>query len=305
MTFAATANSIIHAGGRPVLVDVQRDTMNIEADRIESSVTERTRAILPVHFAGRPCDMDRIMKIADRHDLLVIEDAAHCIEGWYRGRKIGTIGHATCFSFYVTKNLTSVEGGMVTTGSDEWAGKIKMFALHGMTEDAWARYSDSGFKHYEVVAPGFKYNMTDMQAAIGIHQLDRLEDRLRTREKIWAIYDDAFRDLPVTTPAPPDPDTVHARHLYPLLVRLEDLRVGRDQVLEALQAENIGCGVHYRALHLHPYYRELLGCSPDDFPNATFISERTISIPFSAKLTDSDVEDVVSAVAKVLTAYSE
>ncbi|MGH2662616.1 MAG: DegT/DnrJ/EryC1/StrS family aminotransferase [Actinomycetota bacterium] len=303
MTFAATANAIVHVGARPVFVDVQKQTMNIDPDLIEAAITDRTRAVVPVHFAGRPCPMDRITDIAQQNRLLLVEDAAHCIEGWHQGRKIGTIGDLTCFSFYVTKNLTTVEGGMVTTDDEERAGRIKMFALHGMTKDAWARYSDEGFRHYEVVAPGFKYNMTDIQASIGLHQLERLQAGLETREKIWHRYDDAFRDLPILLPEPPSPDMAHARHLYTLLVDLERLSVGRDQVLDALQAENIGCGVHYRAVHLHPFYRETLQLAPGDLPNASWISDRILSIPLSAKLTDQDVDDTIGAVVKVLTAY--
>src|SRR5262249_12402395 len=210
MTFCATANTILHAGATPVFVDVDRRTMNIDPDLIEQAVTSRTRAIVPVHFGGRPCEMDAIMEIARKHDLVVIEDAAHCIEGIYKGMKVGNIGDITCFSFYVTKNIVTGEGGMVTTNHEEWADKIKMYALHGMSKDAWKRYSDEGFKHYQVVFPGFKYNMMDIQASIGIHQLERVEKYLKRREEIWARYDHAFAGLPVITPAPPAVGTTHA-----------------------------------------------------------------------------------------------
>lgn len=304
ITFAATANAIIHVGARPVFVDVHRDTMNIDPEQIESAITPQTKAIIPVHFAGRPCEMDSIIRLADEHEVLIIEDAAHCIEGWYRGGKIGAIGDMTCFSFYVTKNITTGEGGMVTTANDEWAAKIKMSALHGLNADAWRRYSDKGFKHYQVNVPGFKYNMTDIQASLGIHQLPRIEGHLRRREEIWQAYDDAFADLPVFLIPAPEPETVHGRHLYTLLVDVDNMAVSRDDVLQALHAENIGCGIHYLGLHLHNYYREAFQVGPEDFPNATFISERTISIPHSAKLNDRDVDDVISGVRKVLTAYA-
>jgi dTDP-4-amino-4,6-dideoxygalactose transaminase len=300
MTFCATANTVLHAGGRPVFADVDRRTMNIDPQRVEDAITPRTRAIVPVHFAGRPCDMDALMDIARRHDLMVIEDAAHCIEGLYKGRKIGSIGDMTCFSFYVTKNIVTGEGGMVTTNRDVWADKVKMYGLHGMNKDAWKRYSDEGFKHYQVVFPGFKYNMMDIQAAIGLHQLRKVEPFLSRRETVWETYDRAFAGLPVFVPEPAEPDTRHARHLYTLLLDLERLPVGRDEFQQRLHRRNIGTGIHFTALHLHEYYRKTFGYKPDDFPNARWISERTISLPLSAKLTDEDVDDVVAAVREEL-----
>jgi len=299
-TFAATANAIVHTGATPVFVDVDRRTQNINPELIEPAITGRTRAILPVHFAGRPCDMDPISNAARRHGLLVIEDAAHAIESIYRGRHAGTLGDAGCFSFYVTKNLVTGEGGMVTTDHDAWAEKIQTYGLHGMSRGAWRRYSDSGFVHYQVLYPGFKYNMTDMQAALGIHQLRRLARYAQRRRQIWERYDAAFADLPAETPAPEEPDTVHARHLYTLLLELPKLRASRDAVVEQLKAEGIGTGIHFVSLHLHPYYRDRFGYAPHDFPGAREISERTISLPMSARLADRDVEDVVAAVRKVL-----
>jgi dTDP-4-amino-4,6-dideoxygalactose transaminase len=299
MTFCATANAIQHAGARPVFVDVDPDTMNLDPAAVASAITPRTRAIVPVHLAGRPCPMDDILALARRHGLLVIEDAAHCIEGRYRGRKIGAISPLTCFSFYVTKNMTTGEGGMVTTESDELAARLKMYALHGMSADAWHRFSDKGYKHYQVVFPGFKYNMTDMQAALGLHQIGRLEDHLRRRNEIWRRYDESFADLPVRLPAAAEPNTVHARHLYTLRV-LPCSGRERDDVLQELHGLGVGTGVHYTALHLHPYYREKLGYRPGMFPHAERIGTTTLSLPLSAKLTDADVEHVVSAVRKVL-----
>jgi dTDP-4-amino-4,6-dideoxygalactose transaminase len=300
LTFCATANAVIHAGAKPVFVDVEKNTMNIDPEKIEDAITPQTKAIVPVHFAGRPCNMDRIGEIAKKHDLCVIEDAAHCTEGWYRGQKVGNIGDMTCFSFYVTKNIVTGEGGMVTTNREEWADKIKMYALHGMSKDAWKRYSDEGFKHYQIMYPGFKYNMMDIQASLGIHQMKRIEKYHKRREDIWRKYDQAFADLPVTIPDPPEPDTVHARHLYTLLVDVDRIELTRDDVQQRLHDMNIGTGIHFISLHLHKYYKERFGFKPEAFPNAKFISDRTISIPLSAKLTDEDVKDVMNAVCKAL-----
>ena len=300
MTFAATANVILHAGAQPVFVDVRMPSMTIDVDQIEEKITPKTRAILPVHFAGRPCDMDAILDIARRHHLLVLEDAAHAVESVYHGKKIGNIGDATGFSFYVTKNIVTGEGGMVTTNNDEWADKIQTYGLHGMSKGAWRRFSDEGYKHYAVIYPGYKYNMMDLQVAIGMHQIKRVDRYLGIRERIWRRYDEAFAGLPVQIPAPPEPDTVHARHLYTLLLDIDKIGITRDGFQQKLYEMNIGTGIHFISLHLHPYYRETFGYQSEDFPNATYISERTISLPLSAKLTDEDVEDVIVAVKESL-----
>ncbi|MCX6555335.1 MAG: DegT/DnrJ/EryC1/StrS family aminotransferase [Candidatus Aminicenantes bacterium] len=301
MTFAATANAVIHAGGRPVLADCRRETMNIDPQGIERKITKKTRAIIPVHFAGRPCEMDAICDIARRHNLDIVEDCAHAIEAEFKGKKVGRFGALGCYSFYVTKNIVTGEGGMVVTNRSEYADKIKVLALHGMSKDAWKRYSDEGFKHYQVVYAGFKYNMTDLQASLGIHQLPRIERYWCRREKIWRAYDDAFRELPVFLPAPVTSGMKHARHLYTLLLDTERLRISRDRFLERMTRENIGIGVHYIALHLHPYYRRTYGYKPGDFPNAKWISERTVSLPLSPKLSDEDVADVIAAVRGILS----
>ena len=298
MTFCATVNTIIHAGATPVLVDCDRETQLIDPQRIEDAITPKTRAIVPVHLAGRPCDMDAISDIAQRHNLVVIEDAAHAIESVYKGRKIGNISHLTCFSFYVTKNVVTGEGGMVTTNNPDFADKIKMYGLHGMSRDAWKRFSDEGYKHYQVVFPGFKYNMMDLQAAIGIHQLERVEQNLERRNQIWQIYNEAFADLPVDLPAADQPATIHARHLYTLMIDRARCGVTRDEFMQELHEPNIGTGVHYVGVHLHPYYQERFGYSPESFPNTTWLSERTVSIPLSPSLSNSDVEDVIDAVRR-------
>ncbi len=304
LTFVATANSILHVGGRVVFADVDRRTMNLDPAAVAARITPRTRVILPVHFAGRAADMTAIEALARPRGIKILEDAAHAVEASHRGRKIGTIGDCTVFSFYVNKNMITVEGGMVTTKDDELASWVKIAGLHGMSKDAWKRFGDSGYKHYFVHFPGFKYNMTDMQAAIGIHQLRRVEEGWNRRREIWARYTEAFAGLPAILPAPVDPQDRHALHLFTILVDLEKVKVPRDRVLEALQAENVGVGVHYTAVHLHPYYRETFGHAPGDFPNAEYIADRTISIPFSTKLTDGDVDDVIRAVRKVLRAYA-
>lgn len=296
MTFCATVNAIIHSGATPVLVDCNRDTQLIDPQRIEDAITSKTRAILPVHFGGRPCNMDAIIDIAGRHDLIVVEDAAHATEARYKGSKIGTIGHMTCFSFYVTKNVITGEGGMVSTDNPDYADKIKVYGLHGMSRDAWKRFSDDGYKHYQVVVPGFKYNMMDIQAALGIHQLKRVEQNLRRREEIWHIYDQAFSTLPLGLPLPAEPDTAHARHLYTIIVDEQEAGISRDAFVNRLHEQSIGTGVHYVGVHLHDYYRHRFGYRSNDFPNATWISERTVSVPLSPRLTDLDRDQVIEAV---------
>lgn len=300
MTFCATVNSIVHTGATPVLVDCDRETQLIDPQRIEDAITPKTRALVPVHLCGRPCNMDAITELAKRHDLVVVEDAAHAIETVYKGRKIGTISQLTCFSFYVTKNVVTGEGGMVTTNNLDFADKIKMYGLHGMSRDAWKRFSDDGYKHYQVIFPGFKYNMMDIQAAIGLHQMERVEENWRRRDEIWQRYNQAFADLPVDLPAPDEPGTLHARHLYTLMIDEARCGMSRDHFMQKLHQRQIGTGVHYLGVHLHPYYRDRFGYTEADFPNATWLSERTVSIPLSPKLTDEDIEDVIEAVHSVL-----
>ena len=300
MTFAATVNAIIHAGAKPVLADVDPVTMNIDPAAVAAAVTGRTRAVVPVHFAGRPCEMDELLAVAAAHDLAVIEDCAHAIETTYHGRAAGTFGDFGCFSFYVTKNVVTGEGGMVLTSSEDHAARIKVLALHGMSKDAWKRFSDEGYRHYLVTEAGYKYNMMDIQAAIGIHQLARVEAAWRRRAAIWDEYLRAFADLPLGLPAAPAPDTRHAYHLFTVLVDEERAGLSRDAFLDAMTAENVGVGVHYLRIPEHPFYRERFGWRPDDFPQAQRIGRRTVSLPLSPALSDDDVADVVAAVRKVL-----
>lgn len=305
MTFAATANTVIHAGGVPVLADVDRRTMCLDVEDAAQRITSRTRALLPVHFAGRACNMDPLLALARKHGLSVIEDCAHAIETLYHGKHVGTFGDFGAFSFYATKNVVTGEGGMVTTANAEFASRIKMMGLHGLSGDAWKRFSDAGFKHYEVVAPGFKYNMMDLQASLGMHQLARVEENLLRRQQVWVQYDEAFADLPVFLNPPEEENTRHARHLYTLILDIDKLRADRDEIQAALHKQNIGTGIHYRALHLHRYYKETFGYREGDLPNAEWISARTLSLPLSPKLTDEDVEDVVVAVRSTLRYFEK
>jgi dTDP-4-amino-4,6-dideoxygalactose transaminase len=292
-------NAIIHSGATPVLADVDPRTMNIDPAEVERRLTPRTRAILPVHFAGRPCRLEALGAIVDRHGLRLIEDCAHAIEAEYHGRSAGTFGDFGCFSFYVTKNIVTGEGGMVLCRREEDANRVKTLALHGMSRDAWRRFSDSGYKHYQVVECGFKYNMMDLQAAIGIHQLARVEPYWRRRREIWERYREAFAALPLTLPAPEEPNTRHARHLFTVLVDEARTGVSRDAFLEAMTANRIGVGVHYLSIPEHPYYQQAFGWRPEDYPNAMGIGRQTVSLPLSARLADSDVGEVIAAVRRI------
>jgi dTDP-4-amino-4,6-dideoxygalactose transaminase len=300
LTFCATVNAIIHAGATPVLADVDPVTMNIDPADVTRKLTGRTKALVPVHFAGRPCDMNSLCGLAERQGMRMIEDCAHAIETVYRGRKAGTFGDFGCFSFYVTKNVVTGEGGMVLTRREEDLARIKVLALHGMSKDAWKRFSDEGYKHYQVVDAGFKYNMMDIQAAIGIHQLERVEANWQRRQEIWQRYDEAFAGLPITRPAAPEPDTRHAYHLYTLLIDERTARTSRDHFLDSMTRRNIGVGVHYLSIPEHPYYQEVFGWRPENFPNAMRIGRQTVSIPLSARLSNSDVEDVIAAVRSIV-----
>ena len=301
MTFCATVNAIIHAGATPVIVDIDPATYNIDIDQLEQRITARTRAILPVHFAGRPCDMDRISALVDQHDLVLVEDCAHAIETEWRGKPAGTFGDFGCFSFYVTKNVITGEGGMVISRSAEQIDRIKILALHGMTKDAWKRFGDEGYKHYEVVSAGFKYNMMDLQAALGIHQLRSVEKNWLRRQAIWDQYQQAFADLPVGRPQDPAADTRHAYHLYTLEIDEATCGMSRDAMLQKLNDVGIGTGVHYRSLAQQPFYQEAYGWNPDEYPVSTAFGDRTISLPLGPGLQDRDVERVVDAVTAGLS----
>ena len=299
MTFCATVNAIIHSGATPVLADIDIRTGNIDPADIEHRINPRTRAILPVHYAGLPCNMSAIMDIARKHGLIVVEDCAHAIEAEYKGQKCGTIGDFGCFSFYVTKNITTAEGGMVISKNPEHADKIKTLSLHGMSHDAWHRFSDSGYKHYFVTGAGFKYNMTDLQAAIGIHQLSRIEQSWLCRREIWAYYQHALTYLPILLPATlPDSTSKHAYHLFP--IRLEEPTCSnRNKFIDELTKKNIGVGVHYTSIPEHPYYQQHFSWHPEDYPHSFAFSGSTFSIPLSAKLTDAEKNKIVLSVRDI------
>jgi dTDP-4-amino-4,6-dideoxygalactose transaminase len=300
LTFCATVNTIIHAGAKPVLVDVDPATFNIDPQQVAAKITSRTRAIVPVHFAGRACDMDALVTIAQRHGLMIIEDCAHAVETTYKGKQAGTFGSFGCFSFYVTKNMTTGEGGMILTTEEKHADRLKILALHGMSKDAWQRFSDAGYKHYYVVECGYKYNMMDIQAAIGIHQLRRIQKNWQCRKEIWATYQKEFAGLPLTLPAEPEEGTRHAYHLYTVLIDPKRTNLTRDQFIADMTTENIGVGVHYQSIPVHPYYQERFGWRLEDYPHSVRIGQQTVSLPLSPKLTDHDVADVIRAVHKVL-----
>jgi perosamine synthetase len=300
MTFTATAAVIEHLGARPVFADCAPETLNIDPAEIQRRLSPRTRAILPVHFAGQACDMDAIGAIARDHGVPVIEDAAHAIPTRHRGRMVGTLSDVTCFSFYATKNVTTGEGGMVVTDRDDIAERMRLMHLHGMSKDAWKRYTQNGSWSYEILAPGFKYNLTDIAAAIGIHQLRKCHAFHRRRLAIADQYDAAFADLPgISIPRVEDREG-HGWHLYVIRVDRERLGIGRDAFIDRLIARNIGVSVHFIPLHVHPYYRDRYALQPGDFPNAWNAYEGIVSLPIYAKMTDADVRHVIDAVRGIV-----
>lgn len=300
LTFCATVNAILHAGATPVLADIDPVTLNLDPAAAEAAVTSRTRAVLPVHYGGRPADMRAFRALAKHHGLALVDDAAHCVDARIGRERIGTLADFSCFSFYATKNLTTGEGGMITTDSREQADWLRVACLQGMSKDAWARYSRSGGRLYEVVMAGFKCNMTDIQAAMGLVQLRRLPEMQARREAIWRRYDEAFADLPVVRPADPAPGTTHSRHLYTLLIDPALTGCSRDSVREALRERGIGTSVHFTALHLFPFYTDRLGVHRGMFPNAEVVSDRTVSLPFSPALSDAEVDRVIDGVRSLL-----
>jgi dTDP-4-amino-4,6-dideoxygalactose transaminase len=300
MTFCATINAIIHTGATPVLADVDPATMNLDPTRVAEKITSRTRALLPVHFAGRACDMEALMALAKKHGLKVIEDCAHAIETERNGVKAGLWGDFSCYSFYATKNVTTGEGGLVMARREEDIARVKRLALHGMSKDAWKRFGDEGYKHYYVVETGFKYNMMDLQAALGIHQLRRVEKNWDRRKQVWSGYMETLADLPITLPAPVEPNSRHAFHLFTILLDEKRCRLSRDAFLDAMTREKLGVGVHYLSIPEHPVYQETLGWKPEDYPNAMKIGRQTVSLPLSAGLTDDDVGRVVATVRDIL-----
>ncbi len=300
MTFAATAEVVTYFKAKPVLIDCLPTTLNMDPELIERAITPRTKAVIPVHFAGQPCDMARILEIARRHDLRVIEDAAHAFPASYKGKAIGSIGDYTCFSFYATKNITTGEGGMVTTDDPDQADRIRRMSLHGLSRDAWKRYTNQGSWYYDIVAPGFKYNLTDMAAALGLTQLHKAERFWKTRERYAALYAEGFRDLPEITPLMIHDDVQHAWHLYVIQLDLDRLRISRQAFIEGLQQKQIGCSVHFIPLHLHPYYRETGHYSRADFPVASQVFDRMVSLPLYSKMSEEDVHRTIQVVRELI-----
>jgi dTDP-4-amino-4,6-dideoxygalactose transaminase len=300
LTFCATANVIVHCGATPVFADVDPRTGNLDPVAAAAAITPRTRAIIPVHYGGRPADVDAFAELARRHGLVIIEDAAHCVEGVANGRKIGTTADFTCFSFYATKNLTTGEGGMLTTSSAVAAERIRVASLHGMTRNAWTRYERLGTAPYDVILPGYKYNMSDLQAAIGLHQLAALDRHFSRRREISERYDEAFASLPFDTFAELPAGDLHARHLYTVLVDRDRVGIARDDLAGRLAGEGIATSVHFPVVHLHSYYAERYGFWRGQFPHAEQIADRVLSLPLSAAHTDEQVDNVISAVQRAL-----
>ncbi len=306
MTFCSSVHVIEQVRARPILVDVETDTLNIDPAKIEDVLKSAIRfpqsaikALLPVHLYGHPCDMKAIMDIAKKYNLKVIEDAAHALPAKFNGNIIGTIGDLTAFSFYSTKNMTTAEGGMLT-GPSELIEKARIWSLHGMSRDAWKRYSDEGSWYYEVVCPGFKYNMTDIAAAIGIQQLKKLPKFQVRRREIVRRYNEAFSKFEELQLPIERPEVEHAWHLYVIRLNFDLLRISRGQFIEELKARNIATSVHFIPIHIHPYYRDKYGYKPEDFPIAYREYQRVVSLPLYPKMTDQDVEDVIEAVTEVV-----
>ena len=294
LTFCATANVIVHVGATPVFADVDPRTGNLDPVALVSRLSPRTRAVMPVHYGGRPADVQAIRAVAERHGLVTIEDAAHCVEGIAAGRRIGTTADFTCFSFYATKNLTTGEGGRVTTASAEAAERIRVTALHGMSRAAWSRHQSTRPTRYDVVTAGFKYNMTDIQAAIGLHQLAALERHWERRAAITRRYDEAFADLPISRFAPVPPGTRHAHHLYTVLIDRSG-GLSRDAVADRLAEAGVSTSVHFDALHLHTFYRERFKTRRGQFPAAEAIADTVLSLPLSPALDDAQIDRVIDA----------
>ena len=300
LTFAATAAVVLHLQAKPRLVDCRPETLNLDPDQIERAITAKTRAIIPVHISGLPCEMGRILEIAKAHNLRVIEDAAHALPARFQEQRVGTIGDITCFSFYATKTITTGEGGMATTENPEWAERMRIMGLHGISKDAWKRYTAEGSWYYEILSPGYKYNLTDLAAAIGIQQLKKCDQFWQARQRIAALYTEGFQDMPeITTPALAR-EGQHAWHLYILQLNLERLRISRNEFVELLKQYQIGTSVHFIPLHLHPYYRETFGYRPQDLPQASAAFERIVSLPLYPKMTEAQVQHVISAVREIV-----
>ena len=303
-TFTATAGVVRHLGADPVFVDIDPNTFNLDPAKIERAITERTKAIIPVHFAGMACDMQPIIEIARRHGLKVLEDAAHALPATYQSRLVGTLDtDATVFSFYATKTITTGEGGMIVTRDHAIAERCRAMRLHGISRDAFDRYTSTKPSwHYEVIAPGFKYNLTDIASSIGLQQLKKAWTFQERRQEMAERYDAELADLPITLPPQPENDDLHSWHLY--AIRLDDSAgISRDEFIQQMSARGIGCSVHFIPLHLHPYWRNAYDLQPHDFPMAWRAYERAVSLPLYTKMTDDDQTRVIEAVKSILTGH--
>jgi dTDP-4-amino-4,6-dideoxygalactose transaminase len=300
-TFCSTVHVIVQQGATPVLADISADDYNLDPDRAAERVTPRTKAIVVVHLAGLPCQMGRLLGLAHTHDLKVLEDAAHATGTQVGTRRVGSMGHATAFSFYATKNLTTAEGGMLTSNDAEFIDQARLWHLHGLSRDAWKRYTAEAAWRYDVLVPGFKDNMTDVQAAIGLVQMDKLERNLARRAEIACRYTQAFSQLPELIPAPEaHPGDRHAHHLYILRLNLDRLRIGRDRFFEELKARGIGASVHFIPVYHLSYYRQHFDWRPGDFPVTETVFDSCLSLPCYPRMTDADVERVIAAVSEIV-----
>jgi len=303
MTFPATAEIVCYFGAKPVIVDVDEDTLNISLEEIEKAITPKTKAIIPVHYGGQPCDLDEIQQIAKAHNLKVLEDAAHSLPATYKGKKIGTISDVTCFSFYATKTLSTGEGGMICTNDLEIAERCAIMRLHGINRDAWKRYSEAGSWYYEVVAPGYKYNFTDLQASLGLPQLKKVDAMWAWRKKIAARYMEAFKDLDLITLPTIKPDRESSWHLFPVRLNLDMITKNRAQIIEELKANNVGVGVHFMPVHQHLFYSETFSLDDKNYPVASATFPRLMSLPIYPGMTDQSTEKVISVVKEVLNKH--
>lgn len=303
MTFPATAEIVCYFGAKPVIVDVEEDTLNISLKEIEKAITPKTKAIIPVHYGGQPCDLDEIQEIADHYKLKVLEDAAHSLPATYKGKKIGTISDVTCFSFYATKTLSTGEGGMICTNNEEIAERCAIMRLHGINRDAWKRYSEAGSWYYEVVAPGFKYNFTDLQASLGIPQLKKVDAMWQSRQSIAYRYNQALKNLDLITLPTIKNDRESSWHLYPIRLNLEMLTKNRAQIIEELKKLNIGVGVHFMPVHQHLYYSETFNLDDKNFPVASSSFPRLMSLPIYPGMSDQSVEKVINTLTDLLNQY--
>jgi len=299
-TFISTANVILHRGATPVFADIDPKTYNIDPKKIEKAITPKTKAILIVDYGGQACEFDEIREIADKHSLEIVEDAAHAVGTEYKGRKVGSLADLTCFSFYATKNLTTGEGGMITTNDDDLANQLRVLSLHGMSKDAWKRYQESGSWYYEVVVPGYKCNFTDIQASLGLHQLEKLEKALVRRDEIAEQFNKGLGEIPGIVTPYVAPYGRHAWHLYAIQVQESVCGVSRDALIDRLKKEKIGTSVHFIPVHMHPYFRDQLGFRKKSFPITERVYSNIVSLPFYPQLEEKEIQDIIVAIRNLI-----